>query len=86
MLVKCNKDFVKQSFYVPSIIEKFYLCKISKYSKAIIPYINQYILEKINANDISGAIKDLGGKNDTEQGIANLICADMNKAISNNYK
>ena len=86
MLVKCNKDFVKQSFYVPSIIEKFYLCKISKYSKAIIPYINQYILEKINANDISGAIKDLGGKNYKEQGIDNLICADMNKAISNKYK
>jgi SNF2 family DNA or RNA helicase len=59
---------------------------MSKYSKAIIPYISQHILEKINANDISGAIKDLGGKNETEQGIANLICADMNKAISNKYK
>lgn len=86
MLVKCNKDFVKQSFHVPPIIENFYLCKMSKYSKAIIPYISQHILEKINANDISGAIKDLGGKNETEQGIANLICADMNKAISNKYK
>ncbi len=86
MLVKCNKDFVKQSFHVPPIIENFYLCKMSKYSRAIIPYISQNILEKINANDISGAIKDLGGKNETEQGIANLICADMNKAISNKYK
>lgn len=86
ILVKCNKDFVKQSFNVPPIIEKFYLCKMSNYSKAIIPYINQSILEKINANDISGAIKELGGKNETEAGIANLICADMNKAIHNKYK
>lgn len=86
ILVKCDKDFVKQSFNVPQIIEKFYLCKMSKYSKAIIPYINQNILEKINANDISGAIKDLGGKNETEAGIANLICMDMNKAIQNKYK
>jgi superfamily II DNA or RNA helicase len=86
ILVKCNKEFVRQSFNVPPIVEKFYLCKMSKYSKAIIPYINQNILEKINANDISGAIKDLGGKNETEAGIANLICADMNKAIHNKYK
>ena len=86
ILVKCNKDFVKQSFNVPPIIENFYLCKMSHYSKAIIPYINQGILEKINANDISGAIKDLGGKNETEAGIANLICADMNKTIHNKYK
>ena len=86
ILVKCNKEFVKQSFNVPPVVEKFYLCKMSKYSKAIIPYINQNILEKINANDISGAIKDLGGKNETEAGIANLICADMNKAIHNKYK
>ena len=86
ILVKCNKDFVKQSFNVPPIIENFYLCKMSNYSKAIIPYINQSILEKINANDISGAIKDLGGKNETEAGIANLICADMNKAIHNKCK
>jgi hypothetical protein len=86
ILVKCNKEFVRQSFNVPPIIEKFYLCKMSKYSKAIIPYINQNILEKINANDISGAIKDLGGKNETEAGIANLICTDMNKAIHNKYK
>jgi hypothetical protein len=86
MLVKCNKEFVKESFNVPPICEKFYLCKMSKYLKVIKNYINQTVLEKINANDISGAIKELGGKNETETGIANLICADMNKAIQNKYK
>jgi|UniRef100_A0A6C0LCE8 SNF2 family DNA or RNA helicase len=86
ILVKCNKDFVRESFKIPSIIEYYHLCKMSKYLKIIKKYINSSILDKINANDISGAIKDLGGKNETEEGIAALICADMNKNLSNKQK
>ena len=86
ILVKCNKDFVKESFKIPHIIEHYHLCKMSKYLRVIKKYINSSILDKINANDISGAIKDLGGKNETEEGIAALICADMNKTLSNKQK
>jgi len=59
---------------------------MSKYLKVIKKYISSAILDKINANDISGAIKDLGGKNETEEGIAALICADMNKNLSNKQR
>lgn len=86
LLVKCNKNFVKESFNIPLLVENYYLCKMSKYLKVIKNYINQSVLEKINANDISGAIKELGGKNDTEEGIAKLICSDMNKSLSNKKK
>jgi SNF2 family DNA or RNA helicase len=86
ILVKCNKDFVKESFKIPPIIEHYHLCKMSKYLKVIKKYINSAILDKINANDISGAIKDLGGKNETEEGMAALICADMNKNLSNKHR
>jgi len=86
ILVKCNKDFVKESFKIPPIIEHYHLCKMSKYLKIIKNYINNAILDKINANDISGAIKDLGGKNETEEGMATLICADMNKNLSNKQR
>jgi SNF2 family DNA or RNA helicase len=86
ILVKCNKDFVKESFKIPPIIEYYHLCKMSKYLKIIKKYINSSILDKINANDISGAIKDLGGKNETEEGMAALICADMNKNLSNKHR
>jgi SNF2 family DNA or RNA helicase len=86
ILVKCNKDFVKESFKIPPIIEHYHLCKMSKYLRIIKKYINNSILDKINANDISGAIKDLGGKNETEEGMATLICADMNKNLSNKNK
>jgi SNF2 family DNA or RNA helicase len=85
-LVKCNKEFVKESFDVPPIIEKYYLCKMGRYLNAIKNYISNNVLERINANDISGAIRELGGKNETEEGIVKLICEDMNKSISNKKK
>ena len=86
LLVKCERNFVRESFKIPAMTENYYLCKMSKYLKAIKNYINQSVLEKINVNDISGAIKELGGKNDTEEGIVTLICADMNKSIYNKQK
>jgi len=86
LLVKCNKSFVRESFKIPSIIENYYLCKMSKYLNVIKSYISPNILEKINANDISGAIKEMGGKNETEEGFVKLICTDMNKSIFNKEK
>jgi len=59
---------------------------MSKYLNVIKNYISQTVLEKINANDISGAIKELGGKNETEEGFVKLICTDMNKSIFNKQK
>jgi SNF2 family DNA or RNA helicase len=86
ILVKCTKEFVRESFKLPPIVEKYYLCKLSRHLEIIKNFISPAILEKINANDISGAVKDLGGKNETEEGIVKLICADLNKDISNKVK
>jgi len=86
IIVKCDRDFVRESFKIPPLIEKYHLCKLSRHLQIIKNYISPAILEKINANDISGAVKDLGGKNETEEGIVQLICADMNKDISNKIK
>jgi hypothetical protein len=86
MLVKCTKEFVKESFKIPALVEKYYLCKLSRHLEMIKKFISPAVLEKINANDISGAVNMLGGKNETEEGIVKLICADMNKDISNKLK
>lgn len=86
LLVKCTREFVRDSFRIPPIIENYYLCKLSRHLEIIKNFISPTILEKINANDISGAIKDLGGKNETEEGMVTLICAEINKDISNKQK
>lgn len=86
LLIKCTKEFVRESFKIPPMVEKYYLCKLSRNLEIIKNFINPIVLEKINANDIAGAIKDLGGKNETEDGIVELICSEINKDISNKQK
>jgi len=86
MLLKCKKDFVRKSFSIPPLIEKYYLCKLSKHLNIIKNYINASILEKINANDITGAVKELGGKNESEQGLIDIVCADIKRDLNNKMK
>ena len=83
MLLKGLKDFVRKSFNIPIAIEKYYLCKLSMQLNAIKKFISPSILEKINANDISGAIKDLGGKNETENDMVELVSKEIKREISN---
>ena len=83
ILVKCTKEFVKNSFKIPKPIEKYYLCKMPTHMNVIKNFICESILDKINANDISGAIRDLGGKLDTKDNIIDLVSNDIKKEIHN---
>lgn len=86
MLLKGLKDFVRKSFNIPIAIEKYYLCKLSIQLNAIKKFISPAILEKINANDISGAIRDLGGKNETENDMVELVSKEIKREIANKEK
>jgi superfamily II DNA or RNA helicase len=83
VLVKGTKDFVRSSFKIPVPIEKKYLCKLNAKIDAIKKFINPEILEKINANDILGAVRDLGGKNETEDSVIELVTKEIKRDIQN---
>ena len=83
MVVKNNIKFIKNSFQLPEPIEKFYLCKLSNNINIIKNFISNSILDKINANDISGAIKELGGKNETEEDIIELVSRELKRELHN---
>lgn len=83
LLVKNNNDFVKESFSIPEPIEKYYLCKLPINYLVAKKFINNSILEKINANDFAGAIKDLGGKNETEDNIIELVSKELKRELHN---
>lgn len=83
LLLKNNKDYVKNSFSVPIPVEKYYKCKLPANIKLIKNFINNSILEKINANDIIGIIKELGGKNETEKDIVDLVSKELKKDLYN---
>jgi hypothetical protein len=86
MLIKCKKEFVRNSFKLPIPDEKFYLCKMPILFHTIKDFVTNNIIEKLNANDISGAIKDLGGKTDTQDNIINIISQDFTNELANKNK
>jgi superfamily II DNA or RNA helicase len=83
VLVKNNIDFIKKSFNLPEPIEKFYLCKLPSNFIIAKKFLNNSIMEKINANDFAGAIKELGGKNETEDNIIELVSKELKRELHN---
>jgi len=83
ILVKNNENFIKNSFNIPEPVEKFYLCKLAANINVIRTFLSENLLDKINANDIAGAIKELGGKNETEDDIIELVSKELKRDLFN---
>jgi superfamily II DNA or RNA helicase len=83
VLVKGKKEFVRSSFRLPIPVEKSYLCKFNPIINAIKKFISPEILDKINANDITGAVRDLGGKSETEDSVIELVTKEIKRDIQN---
>lgn len=86
MLIKCKKEFVRSSFKLPIPEEKYYLCKMPVQFIAIKGLVANSVIDKLNANDILGAIKELGGKTETENNMIELVSKDINIDIENKKK
>jgi len=83
ILIKSESNFVKSSFIVPQPIEHSYLCALPSNITALQPFLNSNIREMINANDIKGAIREMGGTNETEDDIVNLVTREIQREINN---
>lgn len=83
ILVKGTRDFVRSSFKIPPLNEFYYTCKMPSRMNVIKNFVCANILEKINANDMEGAIRDLGGKVDTQTNVVELVTNDLIREIAN---
>jgi hypothetical protein len=83
IIVKNSNEFIKNSFDIPEPNEKYYLCKLPTNYHIAKRFINSSVLEKINANDFAGAIRELGGKNETEDNIIELVSKDLKRGLFN---
>lgn len=86
VLVKGESSFVQQSFDIPTPVEHYYLCEIPRALSAIHPFLHPSIQQKINANDIEGAIRELGGKHETEQDIVQLVTRELERDFNNKQR
>lgn len=86
LLLKGNRDYVMSSFVVPASSEHFYLCEMPRSVSIIQPFLSPNILDRINANDIAGAIRELGGTTETESDLVTLVTKDIQRDINNKVR
>ena len=81
--VKSHNDFVKSSFDIPPLEEINYKCIMSKRLSALRGYLNRSVFERINAGDVTGAIKEMGVKEATIDALIKRLTEGMRKDITN---
>lgn len=82
-MLKGERDFVTQSFSVPPQQDMYYLCELPANLQAVHPFLNAGVQDRINANDIQGAIRELGGQHETESDIVAIVTRDLERDIRN---
>jgi len=83
VIVKNENEFIKSSFNIPEPIEEYYLCRLPTNYYIAKRFLNSSVLEKVNANDFAGAIRELGGRNETEDDIIELVSKDLKRGLFN---
>lgn len=83
VLVKCENDFTKKSFEVPPYNEFVYECLSSRMVNIVQPFLNQNVVNMVNANDIEGAIRELGGNTETKENLIDIVTRNIKRDIHN---
>ena len=86
MLVKSREEYIKKSFEIPQPIENYYLCKMDKQLSVLTGFVSNMVLDRINVNDIAGAIQEIGGAQETETSLIETVRKEFLKNIQNKQK
>lgn len=81
MLVCGEEEWARASFRIPDMEEHIYVCQAPRQLSAVQDLLRPSVLERINANDIAGAIREMGGNNETEEDLVALVSRDLERSI-----
>lgn len=82
-VIRGEDEFVKASFELPRMTEFNYTCKMNMVVAALHGFLSPNVQERLNVNDIAGAIKEMGGKMETEDELVRIVTAGMERDINN---
>ena len=83
MLIKSSSDFIKNSFELPEMKEIIYKCKMHLKLSAIRSYLPRHLIERLDASDLQGAVRELGGKVASENVIVDMFTSNLRRDIHN---
>ena len=81
--LRCQEEFVKQSFLLPDINFKIIKCKDTIYSHVLNGMVNAEVMNMINAGDIVGAIEQSGYECEDGTGIVKTLTKGIEKKLHN---
>jgi len=82
-LVKCTDHFISKSFNVPTPNELYYICKLPRQLAAVHSFLSPSVRERIDGNDLMGALSLLGASEETENDIVKLVTKEIERDIRN---
>ena len=82
-LVRCTDQFVTRSFNVPPSIESYYVCELPRQLAAVHSFLSPNVRERIDANDLMGALSLLGATEETENDVVTLVTKEIERDIRN---
>eukprot|EP00960_Hanusia_phi_P055004 762836-Hanusia_phi.AAC.9 len=83
MIIKNKDEFVRMSFDIPQMREIDYICKMSAKFRAIRGFLPHSIVERINASDYIGAIREMGGTNASIDTMIDILTRNLKKELHN---
>ena len=82
-LVKCTDNFISKSFNVPPPIESYYVCELPRQLAAVHSFLSPSVRERIDGNDLMGALALMGASEQTENDIVKLVTKEIERDIRN---
>ena len=86
ILIKSKETFIKQSFELPEMKETFYECYMPPRLNAVRHLLSKSVLDRLNASDLEGAVREMGGKTENEQTIIDILTEKLNRDLRNKKK
>lgn len=83
MLIKSSSEFIKNSFELPPMKEIIYNCKMSVKLSAIRSYLPRHLIDRLDASDLQGVVREMGGKVASESAIIEMFTSNLKRDIHN---
>lgn len=81
--LRCQEEFVKQSFLLPPITKFIIRCKDNVYTHVLNGLVTTDIMAMINAGDINSAIEQSGYEQENEENLVKLLTKDLMNKLNN---
>lgn len=82
-VIRGADEFVRSSFRLPQMKELTYVCKMNMVVAALHSFLSTAVQERLNVNDIAGAVREMGGQAGTEEELVRMVTMEMDRNINN---